>query len=109
IALLGVGLPAAAAAAAATVVFALAEMLYGPMVSTAFNRLTNVSPIASSNLQGVSLTTGEAVGSLFGGVVFLACYHRGSGDLYWLALGTATIAGIGLHLAKTRTHQSTTR
>jgi hypothetical protein len=100
---LGVGLPVVVGAAVAVAVFALAEMLFGPMVSIAFNRLTNVSPITSSNLQGVSLTSGEALGSLFGGAVFLACYHHGGADWYWLALGTATIAGVGLHLTRART------
>lgn len=103
IVLLGVGLPLVLGAAVAMAVFALAEMLYTPMVSIAFNRLTNVSAITSSNLQGVSLTTGEALGSLFGGAVFLACYHHGRSDWYWLALGTATVAGICLHLARSRT------
>jgi MFS family permease len=103
IVLLGVGLPVVAGAAVAVAVFALAEMLFGPMVSIAFNRLTSVSPITSSNLQGVSLTSGEALGSLFGGAVFLACYHHGGGDWYWLALGTATIAGVSLHLTRART------
>ncbi|MFJ1706969.1 MFS transporter [Kitasatospora sp. NPDC088346] len=103
IVLLGVGLPVVAGAAAAVAVFAFAEMLFGPMVSIAFNRLTNVSPITSSNFQGVSLTTGEALGSLSGGAVFLACYHHGAGDRYWLALGAATLAAAGLLLAHART------
>ncbi|MEU6770894.1 MFS transporter [Streptomyces sp. NPDC046759] len=103
IVLLGAGLPLVLGAAAAMAVFALAEMLYTPMVSIAFNRLTNVSAITSSNLQGVSLTTGEALGSLFGGAVFLACHQHGRGDWYWLALGTVTIAGVCLHLARART------
>ncbi|MET9252686.1 MFS transporter [Streptomyces sp. NPDC003717] len=102
IALLGVGLPVVTGAAVAVAVFAFAEMLFGPMVSVAFNRLTNVSPITSSNFQGVSLTTGEALGSLSGGAVFLACHHHGAGDWYWLALGAATLAGAGLHFARSR-------
>ncbi|MFF5145038.1 MFS transporter [Streptomyces sp. NPDC013157] len=102
IVLLGVGLPVVAGAALAVAVFAFAEMLFGPMVSIAFNRLTNVSPITSSNFQGISLTTGEALGSLSGGAVFLACYHHGAGDWYWLALGAATLAGAGLHFARAR-------
>ncbi|MFF1412484.1 MFS transporter [Streptomyces sp. NPDC058289] len=100
IVLLGVGLPAVAGAAVAMAVFAFAEMLYAPMVSIAFNRLTKVSPIASSNLQGVSLTSGEALGSLFGGAVFLTSYHHGAGNWYWLGLGTAAIVGVCIHLAK---------
>ncbi|RSO05750.1 hypothetical protein DMH26_07565 [Streptomyces sp. WAC 05379] len=103
IVLLGVGLPVVAGAAVAVAVFAFAEMLFGPMVSVAFNRLTRVSSLASSNLQGISLTTGEALGSLSGGAVFLACYHHGTGDWYWLALGAATLASAGLHLARART------
>lgn len=103
IVLLGVGLPVVAGAAVAMAVFAFAEMFYAPMVSIAFNRLTTVSPITSSSLQGVSLTTGEALGSLFGGAVFLTCYHHGGSDWYWLALGAATIAGVCLHLVKART------
>jgi len=103
IVLLGVGLPVVAGAAVAVAVFAFAEMLFGPMVSVAFNRLTNVSPLTSSNFQGVSLTTGEALGSLSGGAVFLACYHHGASDWYWLALGAATLAGAGLFLARART------
>jgi hypothetical protein len=91
--LLGLGLPVVVGAVAAMAVFAVAEMLFTPMVSTAFNRIGNVSRLAASNLQALAWTAGEALGSLAGGAVFLSCYHHGAGGLYWLLLAVAAIAG----------------
>lgn len=89
--LLGVGLPFVLGAVVAMVVFVVAEMLFTPTVSIAFNRIMSVPRLVSSNLQGVAWTTGEALGSLFGGSVFLLCWDRGAGNLYWLVLAALTV------------------
>lgn len=101
--LLGVGLPLVAGAIVAMAVFASAEMLFTPMVSTAFNGISSVSPLAASNLQQVSWTGGEALGSLCGGAVFLLCYHNGAGNVYWLVLAAVAGAGTLPYLARRRT------
>jgi MFS transporter, DHA1 family, multidrug resistance protein len=90
---LAVGLPVVLGATVAMAVFASAEMLFTPMVSMTFNRITSVSRLAASNLQAFAWTSGEATGSLCGGALFLLCRERGMGGLYWLLLATATIAG----------------
>lgn len=89
-AFLGVGLPVVVGAVAAMAVFAVAEMLFTPMVSTAFNSISNASPLAASNLQQVAWTSGEALGSLCGGAVFLLCYQNGVSGPYWLVLAVVT-------------------
>jgi predicted MFS family arabinose efflux permease len=90
---IGIGLPVVVGAVVAMSVFAVAEMLFTPMVSIAFTRISSVSRLAASNLQGVAWTAGEALGSLCGGAVFLLCYKHGAGEMYWLLLASATIAG----------------
>ncbi|MEV4050693.1 MFS transporter [Amycolatopsis sp. NPDC049688] len=93
--LLGLGLPVVVAATAAMAVFAVAEMLFTPMVSTAFSRLPGPSALAASNLQGVAWTTGEALGSLCGGALFLLGYHHGAAQWYWLGLAVlASLAAV---------------
>ncbi|MET9232371.1 MFS transporter [Lentzea sp. NPDC003310] len=91
--LLGVGLPFLVGTVIAMAVFVVAEMLFTPTVSIAFNRISSVPRLVSSNLQGVAWTTGEAVGSLFGGSLFLLCWDRGAGNVYWLVLAALTVAG----------------
>ncbi|MGW5049845.1 MFS transporter [Actinokineospora sp. NPDC004072] len=89
---LGVGLPVVLAATVAMAVFAVAEMIFTPMVSTTFNRISGVSRLAASNLQGVAWTAGEALGSLAGGALFLLAYQNGIAAVYWLALAAVTVA-----------------
>jgi MFS family permease len=105
--LLGVGLPLVAGAIAAMAVFALAEMLFTPMVSTTFSRITSVSRLTASNLQGVAWTFGEAFGSLSGGAIFLICYRHGTGNLYWLLLAAVTMAGAVPFLGRRRRAERT--
>lgn len=100
--LLGVGLPVVIGATLAMAVFACAEMLFTPMVSTAFNRITSVSRLAASNLQGVAWTAGEALGSLAGGALFLVCYQQGISNVYWLLVAAATVVGALPYLAVRR-------
>jgi MFS family permease len=92
--LLGLGLPVMVGSVVAMTVWAFAEMSFTPMVSVAFNRIANLSRLATSNLQGVAWTTGESLGSLCGGGIFLACYQHHAGSLYWLALFAVTILGV---------------
>jgi MFS family permease len=100
--LLGLGMPVVAGAAAAMAVFACAEMLFTPMVSTAFNGLSSVPALAASNLQGVAWTAGEALGSLCGGAVFLICFAHGAAGPYWLVLAAVAISGAVGHLVTRR-------
>jgi hypothetical protein len=101
--LLGIGLPVVLGATAAMTVFPLAEMLFTPLVSTAFNGITSVPPLAASNLQQVAWTAGEALGSLCGGALFLVCYQHGAGGPYWLLLAAIAFAGATPHLVSRRT------
>lgn len=91
---LGVGLPVVLGATVAMAVFAIAEMIFTPMVSTTFNRISGVSRLAASNLQGFAWTTGEALGSLAGGALFLLAHQNQIDAVYWLVLAAVTIAGV---------------
>ncbi|MEU8352819.1 hypothetical protein, partial [Streptomyces sp. NPDC048845] len=90
---LGVGLPVVLGAALAVALFSTAEMLFTPMVSTAFAGLPITSTLEAFNLRQVSWTAGEAIGSLAGGTLFLALDRAGLGHTYWLgvALGTGAL------------------
>lgn len=90
---LGVGLPVVLGAAMAVVLFSTAEMLFTPMVSTAFAGLPIKSTLEAFNLRQVSWTAGEAIGSLAGGTVFLTLDQAGHAHAYWLgvALGAGAV------------------
>lgn len=90
---LGVGLPVVLGAAVAVALFSGAEMLFTPMVSTAFAGLPIKSTLEAFNLRQVSWTAGEAIGSLAGGTVFLTLHQAGLAHGYWLgvALGTGAL------------------
>ncbi|MDH6226004.1 MULTISPECIES: MFS transporter [Streptomyces] len=90
--LLGSWLPAAVGAVLAVVVFALAEMVWAPMMSTAFASLRTGSSLEVMHLRQVCRTTGDALGSLAGGSLFLLLHDAGRGGLYWAALGLLTLA-----------------
>lgn len=96
--LLGLRLPVAEAAILAVLVFSLAEMIFTPMVSTAFASLPVGSRLEAFGLRQICWTFGEALGSLCGGTIFLLLYLRGSGELYWLALAGATLVGMILFI-----------
>jgi MFS family permease len=89
--LLGSGLPAIIAIVAAIVAFTLAEPLFHSMVSTAFAGLSASSRLEMFNLRQICWTSGEALGSLCGGTVFLLLHRDGHGQSYWLALGTCAL------------------
>jgi MFS family permease len=93
---LGAGLTPMVGALAGVLLFSFAEMLFTPMVSTAFAGLAIPSQLEAFNLRQVSWTTGEALGSWCGGSVFLALYVAGAAPAYWLVLGALTIAGVGV-------------
>jgi MFS family permease len=105
--LLGLGMPVVIGTVIAMSVFAVAEMLFTPMVSTAFNEITTVPRLAASNLQQVSWTVGESLGSLCGGGLFLLCYQHGVGQVYWLLLAVVAFAGAGPYLARRRVPERT--
>ncbi|HEY1628163.1 MAG TPA: MFS transporter [Streptosporangiaceae bacterium] len=94
IALLGIGMSVLIGSIVAMVVWSFAEMVFVPMVSLTFNRVTAVSRVAASNLQGLAWTAGEGLGSLCGGAIFLVCYRHGVASAYWLALSAVTFAGV---------------
>jgi MFS family permease len=89
--LLGVGLPMVVAACGAVLVFSVAEMLFTPMMSTAFAALPIESKLEAFNLRQVCWTSGEALGSLAGGSLFLALWENGAGQAYWLTLSVLTL------------------
>lgn len=106
--MLGLGLPVVLGAVLAVLVFSVAEMMFTPMVNTTFAGLSLGSSLESFNLRQVCWTSGEAVGSLAGGGVFLTLYLSGRGQLYWLALAVATLAGTGLLAAASRRARAAT-
>ncbi|KJK35274.1 hypothetical protein UK23_42950 [Lentzea aerocolonigenes] len=83
---LGLDVPAWWGTAIAVSIFALAEMVFTPMQSTAFAGLAIESKFEAFNLRQVCWTAGEALGSLAGGSVFLTMYYAGAHHVYWLAL-----------------------
>ncbi|MGW0836160.1 MFS transporter [Streptomyces prunicolor] len=93
---LGLALPPVVGAALAVLVFSVAEMAFGPMISTAFAALPIESSLEAFNLRQLCWTTGEALGALMGGAVFLTLYDKGDGRLYWEALGIVTLLATGL-------------
>ncbi|MEU8348332.1 MULTISPECIES: MFS transporter [unclassified Streptomyces] len=99
---LGLGLPAVLGAVLAVAVFAVAEMVFGPMVSTAFAGLPIGSSLEAFNLRQLCWTAGEALGALTGGSLFLALYAAGDGSAYWSTLGVVTLLATGLLLAADR-------
>jgi predicted MFS family arabinose efflux permease len=105
--LLGVGFPIVIGSIVAMTIWSFAEMLFTPMVSIAFNRITSVSRLGASNLQGVAWTVGEALGSLCGGAVFLVSYQHGLDNWYWLVLACATVLGVLPYLAAARRASAT--
>jgi MFS family permease len=100
--LLGLGLAPTIGAVLAAVVFSVAEMMFGPMTSTAYAGLPIGSSLESFNLRQFCWTAGEALGSLVGGTVFLALYLTQDGWLYWDVLGITTLAVTGLLLLAQR-------
>lgn len=91
IAALGLGLPLFLGLILAVSLFAVAEMIFTPMVSTSFNQITSIPRLAASSLQAVSWTTGEALGSLAGGSLFLLAWYNGVSEIYWLTLSLLTV------------------
>ena len=92
--LLGLDVPLVLGAVLAVAVFSLAEMMFTPMVSTAFAGLPIDSSLEAFNLRQVCWTSGEALGSLAGGTLFLGMYLNGNGRLYWLLLAGSTLVSL---------------
>ncbi|MFJ7044974.1 MFS transporter [Streptomyces sp. NPDC101112] len=89
---LGSGLEPAVGAILAVLVFSVAEMAFGPMVSTAYAGLPIGSTLEAFNLRQVCWSFGEALGALSGGALFVALHDQGRGWLYWQSLGAVTLA-----------------
>jgi hypothetical protein len=93
---LGLGLDPAVGAVLAILVFSVAEMAFGPMVSTAYAGLPIDSSLEAFNLRQVCWSFGEALGALSGGALFVALHDQGRGSLYWVTLGALTLTATGL-------------
>lgn len=91
---LGSGLPPAPAIVTAIILFTLAEPFFHSTVSTAFAGLPTASRLEAFNLRQVCWTTGEALGALCGGALFLLLHRNGHGHIYWLILGISTMITI---------------
>lgn len=91
---LGAGLPSAPAIVTAIILFTLAEPFFHSTVSTAFASVPAGSRLEAFNLRQVCWTTGEALGALCGGALFLLLHRNGHGHIYWLVLGISTMATI---------------
>lgn len=90
--LLGSGLPTAPAVIVTIALFTLAEPFFHSTVSTAFAGLPSGTRLEMFNLRQLCWTTGEALGVLWGGAVFLPLHHHGHGRFYWLTLGICALA-----------------
>ncbi|MFF3222386.1 MFS transporter [Nocardia suismassiliense] len=94
---LGTGLPHLLRAISTVLIFAVAEMVFTPMMSTAFAGLPMTSSLEAFNLRQIFWAGGQALGSLAGGSLFLALYRQDAGSSYWLVLGiTTTLLAIPL-------------
>jgi MFS family permease len=102
---LGSGLPLVTACLLTVALFALAEMVFLPMVNTAFVALPLQSRLEALNVRQICWTTGEALGSLCGGTVFLMLSGQNLGRLYWLTVGTTAILATLLLIRRHRTIQ----
>ncbi|MFJ7213639.1 MFS transporter [Amycolatopsis sp. NPDC098790] len=95
---LGSGLPVLSACLLAVALFALAEMVFTPMLNTAFAALPFPTSLERLNFRQVCWTAGEALGSLCGGTLFLVLAARELDRFYWLGLAVVSIAGTVLLL-----------
>jgi MFS family permease len=102
---LGSGLPLVAACFVTIALFSVAEMVFTPMLNTAFAGLAVGSRLEALNFRQVCWTCGEALGSLCGGTVFLLLADRGLDRFYWLVLGSCAIL-ISLLLVSSRNRAS---
>ncbi|MFI1714588.1 MFS transporter [Streptomyces litmocidini] len=77
-------------------VFATAEMVFSPMVSTAYAQLGGDRPMVEVfNFRQVSATLGESLGGFAGGALFTTLFQHRLGWAYWAGaalLGLATTA-----------------
>ncbi|WP_055563541.1 MFS transporter [Streptomyces atriruber] len=92
--LLGVNLPLLAGAVLAVVFYSFAEMVFHPMINTAFAALPVDSRLEAFNLRQICWSVGEALGMLCGGSLYLLLHQRGDGRTYWLTLAALTFVGI---------------
>ncbi|MFF7974930.1 MFS transporter [Streptomyces sp. NPDC007905] len=99
---LGLHLEPAVGAVLAILVFSVAEMAFGPMISTAYAGLPIESSLEAFNLRQVCWSFGEALGAFSGGTLFVALHGQGRGRLYWDALAFVTLAVTGLLLLLAR-------
>ncbi|MDQ8706956.1 MFS transporter [Streptomyces sp. LHD-70] len=88
---LGLGVAPVLGAIVAVLVFSVAEMVFGPMSSTAYAGLPIGSSLEALNLRQVCWSFGEALGALSGGALFVALYDHGDGPAYWTTLGVLTL------------------
>ncbi|MFF0623811.1 MFS transporter [Streptomyces sp. NPDC004296] len=71
-------------------VFAVAEMVFSPMVSTAYAQLGDGRPMVEVfNFRQVGATLGESLGGFTGGALFTTLFQHRLGSAYWA--GTALV------------------
>ncbi|MER7519467.1 MFS transporter [Streptomyces sp. NPDC126499] len=89
---LGASTTALTTAYLAVVLFSVAEMLFTPMVSTAFAEFGSERPMVEVfNFRQVASTAGESLGGFAGGALFTYAAQHGAGGAYWwgvAAVGT---------------------
>ncbi|MEU2716301.1 MFS transporter [Streptomyces sp. NPDC007205] len=77
-------------------VFATAEMVFSPMVSTAYAQLGGDRPMVEVfNFRQVNATLGESLGGFAGGALFTTLFQHRLGPAYWAGaalIGLATAA-----------------
>ncbi|TXS39779.1 MFS transporter [Streptomyces sp. t39] len=81
---------------AGIVVFSLGEALYVPLVDTAFADLAPESAYESFNARQIVTAAGESLGSFAGAAGYLALGSRLGHGAWFLVVGTAALALLGL-------------
>ncbi|MFF5969960.1 MFS transporter [Streptomyces sp. NPDC012769] len=91
---LSVGGAGLVAAYAAVTLFSVAEMLFTPMVSTAFAEFGADRPMVEVfNFRQVASTAGESLGTFAGGALFTTAALHGLQSAYW---GALTVVGLAV-------------
>lgn len=80
----------------AIAVFSMGEMLFTPLVDTAFAEVPSPSTMDRYNARQVVAAVGESAGSLVGASGYLVLRGPGGPSLYWLLLSAASALALGL-------------
>lgn len=85
----------------AVIVFSIAETVFSPMLNTAFSGMDGYTPLEIFTVRQTATATGETIGALAGGALYLVVFRAGHSSFYWavlLALGVLIL----LHFSRTR-------